>query len=709
MDILKEKIVEFLKKSKCAKSFDILVKEFKIKSDDDKNILKECLKNLEIEGILYENKNHNYILLEYDENALVGIVKMRDDGDADILCGDKKVLVFSSYLDGVYNDDIVLVDGLCYDKNRIYGAINKVLKRKQDSLACVVITKSNGEKILCSYLSDIKKEFNIDNDYLKNFVNGEIVLLDLSSLKDKRGPKLTTTNKYKDDPDNDIYALLYNSGIDISYSEKYMKELEKIPTEVEKKSYHEGRKDLTNKNISTLDGIHTKDFDDAFGIEENEDGNFIIYSCKSDVPYYVKLNTAIFERAARLTSSIYLNNRVVHMLNPKISNGICSLNPCVDRLVRVTETVITKNGEIIDSINYYGIINSKKRMTYDDVNKILEDKQMISGYEPFVEDLKKAEIFCNAFEKKKFEHGYINLLIPETEVDGSKEDINVEIRTQRTAEKIIENIALLDNINFASNCFWLGILIGYRVHGKPDVKNIKGFLDLLNNLGYKFDGYDNLNSNKTIQAICKQIKKIDHYEIYYEMLLRCFKKAGYSIDNIGHWGLGVKEYAQQTSAIRRIIDLINMINEDLFNSGNFDKLNDPEYIKFVEDLTINASEKEKLYDECERKINLMRMAEHMENHIGEEFEAIITDINHNKITIKTDNYYIGQVKFSDLNDDYYVFFDKTRSICGRDNHISYHIGDRISVKVKAASKINMTTEFNILKKINTKQKVLQIS
>ena len=456
MEILKQALTDFLEKKS---NIDLkeIKRELKINGNEEELLLERCLKALEYGGIIFQDDKGRYSLLSKSPSLIQGKVHFLTSGDAVITSSDNtEVFISKDNAKGLLEKDIVLVNNLRMDKkNNIYGILYKIVKRNLEQISCEVVFE-NGKNTLIPYNSKCKSEIKIDQKTLDKYGVGEILLIGLDE-KELYDGYLIKKLGHKDEPDIDEKTIAYDHGFETDYSNKYLKELEQIPTKVDSEKEVKKRRDLRDKNLFTIDGKDTKDIDDSVGIEILPNGNYKLYVSIADVSHYIKDNTAICNEAFRRATSVYMNDTCIPMFHPKISNGICSLHPGVDRLTKTCELIISPEGEVLSYDIYKSIIHSRKKMTYEDVNKILIDGKDVCGYENFKDDL----LIMNELSKKlniqKEKRGYLNFNREEIKTKGKGYNIEFEKRTQQDAEKLIENFMLLANEAVAEYMTYRGL------------------------------------------------------------------------------------------------------------------------------------------------------------------------------------------------------------------------------------------------------------
>lgn len=695
MEFLKQKLTDFFEKKS---NIDLKrIKKGLNLTKEEGLLLEKCLLEMEIDGILYKNKYNEYSLLKNKTSIMQGKVHFLSNKDAIVTTKDNKnIIIPKNKTKGLVEKDIVTVKNIVSDnKNNLYGILDKIIKRNQKQISCEVIFK-DGENTLIKYNSKNELEISVDKNTLKNYGAGEVLLVKL----EKDGPydgKVIKHLGHKDEPDLDEKTIACDHGFNYEYSSKYLKELEKIPTKVDiEKALKEKRVDLRDKKIFTIDGKDTKDMDDAIAIELLDNGNYKLYVNIADVAYYIKDNTEIYNEAYKRATSVYMNDTVIPMFHPKISNGICSLHPNVDRLTKTCEILIDKDGKVISYNIYDSIIHSRKKMTYEDVNELLLNNNMIEGYEDFYDEL----LLMNELSKKldilKQKRGYLNIYSEEIKAKGKNSNITFETRIQKDAEKLIENFMLLANESVAEFMSYRSLPSIYRVHESPDEDKIRDFVTMLNNMEFNIKKCkNNITSNKYMQALVDEIlnKEDIDKEVFSELLLmNTMKRAKYSNYNLGHYALALKNYTHFTSPIRRFADFqIQKLFNIYIKNYNLDY---NELDKYLSEVSKNCTERSIAADKAEKEASQMRMAEYMESKIGETFDGIITYIGTRNMKVKTHDGIIGSLNYSDL-DDVYEYNEKLNKLINPKNNKEYKLGDTITFIVKNASKKNRTVNFTM--------------
>lgn len=662
--------------------------------DQLKELLK-ALNKLEEEYKIYRTKKNKYMLFN-NSNLKIGKLLSTKKGYAFVdIEGDEDVFVAQDNLNGAINNDQVIVEITSKKGLKLEGRILKVIERKLQQFVGKVYFKKN--KCLID-LDDKKVNINIivDEDKTLGAVSGHKVvvrLLNKINNVDYKGVIVKILG-HVDDPGVDILSIAAKYEIEDEFSKEVEEQLKNIPDHVLDNEY-EGRTDLRNQVIFTIDGDDTKDIDDAISIEKLDNGNYKLGVHIADVSYYVHENSALDEEAYKRGTSVYLANTVIPMLPHQLSNGICSLNPNVDRLAISCVMEIDNTGEVVNYDIFESVIKSNIQMTYKKVNSILENNIIPEGYERYVDNLKDMAELANILRQNKIRKGYIDFDIDEAKIitDENGEAIDVKLRERGIGEKLIEDFMIAANETVARHITYLEYPFIYRVHGEPNEEKINNFLNFVSILGHNVHKMTKITP-KSMQHLLEELKDVKEYPILSSLLLRSMQKAVYDKNNIGHFGLASKCYTHFTSPIRRYPDTTvhRLLRTYLFNKNiNMDTIN--YWNQKLIPLAAHTSERERASIECEREVDDMKMAEYMEKHIGEEFNGIISGVMSFGIFVELPNKIEGLIRIDDLADDYYTYDESTFSLIGNKNKRGYRLGDEVKVIVKAASKINHTIDF----------------
>ena len=694
---MEEKILEILRNSDKALDIHEINDLLGFSSVEE---LKELIKTLNVleESLnVYRTKKDRYLIFN-NSNLKIGrmIANKKGFGFVDIE-GPEDVFVAPTNMNNAIHGDTVVVEIITKKGLQMEGRIVKIVNRKLKHMVGELYYDKYGNP--CIDLDDEKVRINvqIDKDKTLGAMPGHKVLVKITNkMKDNnyRGEVIRLLG-HKNDPGVDILSIVAKYDIPDTFSDEVINELEDIPDKVSEEEMS-GRVDLRDEVIFTIDGDDTKDIDDAISIEKLENGNYKLGVHIADVSYYVKEGSKIDDEAYLRGTSVYLADRVIPMLPHKLSNGICSLNPGVDRLAMSCVMEIDEHGNTVDYDIFESVINSKIQMTYKKVNKILEEKIVDAEYEPYVEKLELMGELAKILRKMKEKRGYIDFDIEEAKIlvneDGKA--IDVVKRDRGVGEKLIEDFMIAANETVATHIHFMELPFLYRIHGEPNEEKINNFLKFVSVLGYKVTMKSKEITPIVLQDILRQLKEKKEFHILSSFLLRSMQKAVYDKNNIGHFGLGSKCYTHFTSPIRRYPDTTvhRLLRKYLFLHQM-----DRDTINYLDNkLTVigqHTSETERAAVECEREVDDMKMAEYMMDHIGEEYDGIVDTVTNFGMFVELDNLVEGLVRLDDLTDDYYIFDEETFSLRGKNNKRGYRLGDKVRIRVKAANKEAKTIDF----------------
>ena len=665
---------------------------------DEYKSLQNTLDEMVSDGILYySDKKKKYLLLE-NSHLVKGTLSLNEKGFGFIIINKdiKDVYVNEKNINRAQDGDLVLFEYLNKDKERPEGRIIKTIKRNYEPLVGEVILV-DGEY----FVKPDKKGANIyiPRDNLNGAVEGHKVVV--TPLKEgNRVGKITKIIGHKNDVGVDILSFVYEYNFSPSFPDEVIEELDDIPsylTEEEiNKELSSGRRDLRSEEIFTIDGSDTKDIDDAISLSKLDDGKYKLGVHIADVSYYVKEGTKLDDEAYFRGTSVYLVDRVLPMLPHKLSNGICSLNENEDRFAFSCEMIIDDKGDIGHYEIFKSIIRSRKKMTYEEVNKILEENTTSEDYKPFEKTLLLMNELSKILRKKMIRRGYIEFESTEAKikVDENCHPTHIESRVQRSGEELIENFMIAANETVASSIYYKNLPGIYRVHDKPDEKRLGEFMKFLSLHGYVVNGKNKIDNPKDLQHILSQLEEVPEVRVLHDMAIRSQAKAVYSDINIGHFGLGSKCYSHFTSPIRRYPDLIlHRLLKD-YNYNYSDRI----ISERKEELPIeceHCSIREQEAQNCERDVDKMKKAEYMMDHIGEVYDGIISGVQEFGFFVELENTIEGLVKAESIKGDYYVFDNDLMALIGKKSKKKYSFGDKVKVKVIRADKDRSEIDFEI--------------
>lgn len=696
---MKELILELLKsKNYTPMTISEIFDALDLDSSDDFRQLSKALNQLEDEYEIVRSKKERY-MLSSDAGFYKGKIRINKKGFGFVIQDEDDIYIPKKFINGAFNDDIVIAKKLNYKRGeKIEGEVVKVVEKANNVLVGLFQeNKKTGYVIL-----DDKKlgiAVDIDKKDKNGAVDGSKVIIKLvKQLKDnKYSGVVEQVIGHKNDPGIDILSAIYAHNIDIEFSDATMEYIKGISEDITKEDL-KGRRDLRNEVICTIDGDDAKDLDDAISIEKLSNGSFKLGVHIADVSYYVKENSPLDVDARSRATSVYLVDRVVPMLPQYLSNNICSLNEGVDRLTMSCEMEIDENGKITSYDIFQSVINSKARMTYKDVNSILDnDPEVTKKYEDIAEKFFLMNELAHIIRGKRNERGALDFEIPESKVivDENSAVIDVVLRERYDAEKLIEDFMILANETVASHFFYQELPFVYRVHNKPKADKIIQFLRVAKIMGHDVKTNHNEVTNYTIKNILNELKDEQGY-VLKTLLLRSMQKAEYEVVNIGHFGLASKCYTHFTSPIRRYPDLeVHRLIRRYLIQGDYN-YND-KFISQLAEITLHSSLKERSAMNCEFDVLDMKKAEYMEQHIGEEFEGIISSVTNFGLFVELANGIEGLIRFIDLTDDHYIYDEKRLLVEGKRSGKKYQLGDNAKVIVANASKETGEVDFTFAK------------
>lgn len=666
----------------------------------------EVIGKLELELKIQKNRKNRYRLSEktyyegyYRKNPKgFGFVKIEES--------ENEIYISKENSLNALNGDHVLIE-IIEEENKIKsaeGRIVKILKHEKDT---VVGTFQNNKNF--GFVIPDDKNFGTDIFISKkNFGkarNNHKVLVKITKypVKGKNAEgKIIEVLGNVNEAGVDMLSIIKEHKLPAKFPEEVVKEAKKYGSKIDEKESI-NRRDFRDKIIFTIDGEDAKDLDDAVRVEKLENGNYKLEVHIADVSYYVKENSLLDNEALTRGTSIYMLGRVIPMLPRELSNGICSLNSGEDRFTLSCIMEIDNKGNVISSDICKGIICVTERMSYTDVQKILDgnDNEVLQRYNKYINDFKTMEELAKILKNKRVENGYLNLDIPETKVDLDIDGKVVGIGKYETtfANEIIEQFMLTANEVIAEKFYWLDAPFIYRVHEEPDLEKVKELNKFLYNYGLKIKASKDNIYPKEFAKVLEEIKGKEEERVISTLILRTLKLAKYEAENRGHFGIASKYYCHFTSPIRRYPDLFihRVISKYLENNYIIDENEYNILKKQSEDRSIKASEREKIATEVEREAIKMKMAEYMESRIGEEYDAIISSITSFGVFAELENTIEGMIRFESLGDEYFILDEERKILIGEITNTTYKIGDKIKIRVIRASKILKEIDFEILK------------
>ena len=702
---MRDDIINILKNSDRALDIYELHDMLHINTVEEAKELTDELRKLTEEVIVYHSNKDKYMMLE-KSHLRKGVMRTNKKGfgfvEVDNL--DDDIYVAQDNMNGAIHDDIVLVEITSkMNLDRLEGRVLKVIKRQVQRYIGEITFDAKGKGHIKLDDNKIKLNIEIPKDKSLNAVDGHKVVVELVKKLNnnlKYEGKVVEIIGHKNDPGVDILSIIYKYNINTTFPDDVKEEVANINMEVLPGEYH-GRRDLREQMIFTIDGDDTKDIDDAISIEKFANGHYKLGVHIADVSYYVKEGSPLDNEAMERGTSVYLVDRVIPMLPHELSNGICSLNPNVDRLAISCVMEFDSTGKQLDYEIFPSVIKSRIQMTYKKVNSILEKNVVPEGYEPYAETLREMAELATILRKAKVKRGYINFDIDEAKilVDENCKPTEITVRERGVGENLIEDFMIAANECVATHIYFMNLPFIYRVHEVPKEEKIRSFLAFVSNLGYSIPGDIKDTKPTTMQKILKALEDKPEYKILSSLLLRCMQKAVYKPVNLGHYGLASTCYTHFTSPIRRYPDTTvhRLLRTYLFEN----KIDNTTIRKWEEKLVYiadHSSDRERASVDCEREVEDMKMAEYMENHIGEEFNGMISSVTSFGMFVELDNLVEGLVLLRDMP-DFFVYDEERMTLTGEKSHVKYTIGDKVRVKVVRASKEDKTIDFEVVKKV----------
>lgn len=476
----------------------------------------------------------------------------------------------------------------------------------------------------------------------------------------------------------DVTSILLQHEIPLEFPEEVIRAASHIPAVIAEEEWKR-REDLTAQQIVTIDGADAKDLDDAISLKRGENGEYILGVHIADVSYYVRENDSIDKEAYKRGTSVYVVDRVIPMLPERLSNALCSLQPHVPRLAFSCEMVVDATGNVKEYRIFESVIQSAARFTYGEVNNMMirHDEQLRDKYHCFIPMLSDMEELAIILQDRRKREGALDLDIPETRVEINMEGtpLSVGFRVREMAERMIESFMLLANETVALHVTQHDIPILYRIHEMPSPEKMAALASFLQRFGIRWNGNPARVSPYTFQQVLEQLSEKEEGPVLRKWCLRSLKKAVYSGENEGHFGLGMTHYAHFTSPIRRYPDLL--LHRALKEATHERFLSEEE----VEEAGLHTSYTEKRAMEAERQVETYKKAQWMRSYIGHVYEGRITSVTKFGIFIELPQGVEGCIPTSSLS-DYFIYFEDSHSLLGKRSRVRYRVGQRVEVQVR---------------------------
>lgn len=690
-------------------------------AEDFKNFLK-MLNRLEEEGAIIRTRANRYGVPER-MNLIRGKLQAHPKGYGFLIPEDPRqpdVYIHANDMRGAMNGDTIMVRILSkgVGTQRLEGEVARIVSRGNQQIVGT-FQPHDGFGFIIPDDKRINRDIFVAKENYNGAVDGQKVVAEIIKYPEGRAAaegRVVEILGHKDDPGVDILSIIRKYQLPEAFPEEVEAEAEQVP-DVISESDLEGRRDLRHLPIVTIDGADAKDLDDAVYLERLENGNYRLYVSIADVGYYVKEGSPMDKEAYRRGCSVYLVDRVIPMLPRRLSNGICSLNPQVDRLTITCEMEFDPQAKIVRHDIYPSVIKTAARMTYDEVRQIVVDEnpEVMQKYEHLKDMFFLMKELALKLREFRMQRGAIDFDIHESKilVDEDGKPIDIVKRERTIAEQIIEEFMLAANETVAEHFYWLRVPFIYRIHEDPDSEKLMAFMEFVTNFGYIVKGTGNKVHPRALQTLLEEIKGKKEETILSTMLLRSMKQARYEAESLGHFGLAAEFYTHFTSPIRRYPDLVihRVIREVLINGslneGTIERLSEK-----LPDIARQSSDRERLAVDAERETDDLKKAEFMLDKIGEEFEGIVSGVTSFGMFVELDNTVEGLIRLSDMHDDYYHFHDRQMALIGERTSKVYRIGDEVKVRVARVNLDERTIEFELLqtkkRKIKKEAQVVEL-
>ena len=703
---LKEVILNFMKEE-AYKPMEIpeIAKIFNINKNEYKSF-KKAIKTMEKEGLLARDESDKLGLAQR-MGVITGKIEIHDRGFGFLIPdieGIKDLFIAKTNLMGAMNGDRVVAKIIKEGRNgkRTEGIIINIVERVNKNIVGIYEDNKSFGFVLPED-KRIQNDIFISKKDRNGAKKGQIVMVEITrwpdgKRKNPEGKVVEILGRPGDKGiDIDIIIRKYNLPEDFPPSVlNSALDIEDFITEDEIK----GRLDLRNIKMVTIDGEDAKDLDDAVSIERLENGNFKLGVHIADVTHYVKERSVIDKEAFKRATSVYLIDRVIPMLPKKLSNGICSLNPKVDRLTLSCIMEVNRQGKVVNHTIAQSVIKTNERMTYTDVTKILRDNdaELIERYKDLVDDFKAMEELCKILRKKRLDRGAIDFDFEECKIilDEKGKPIDIKPYERAIANRMIEEFMLLANETVAEHMEKLKVPFVYRIHENPDAEKLEKFKAFIYNLGYNDITWGEEVNPKALQRVLDKFKDENEETIISTLLLRSMMQARYSPECAGHFGLAADYYCHFTSPIRRYPDLqIHRIIKEYLNK-ELTENRSKKLVSIVDSAAKQSSEMERVAQEAEREVDDLKKAEYMKDRIGEIFEGMISSVTGFGAFVELPNTIEGLVHITSFRDDYYIYDEDRLILIGERNKKIYRLGDKLKVLCSKVDILSREIYFEIV-------------
>lgn len=711
MEERKERILAFMREDAYKPLlFDELVMVLDVPKTDIE-LFRSVLEELESEGKIFKTHRNRYGVPER-MGLVVGRLQGNERGYGFVIPDDedmKDTFISADSLNGAMHNDRVIarINKKVIGGRKAEGEIIRIIQRANKT----VVGTFDSSRYFGFVVPDDRKisgDIFISRDEINGAKTGDKVVAEIVKWPEQRRNaegRIIEVLGNKDEVGTDILSIIKAYNLSESFPEDVVRQAESI-SETVTEDMIKGRRDLRGLRMVTIDSEDAKDLDDAVSIEKLPGGKYRLGVHIADVSHYVTENSPLDKEALKRGTSVYLVDRVIPMLPKKLSNGICSLNPRVDRLAFTVMMDIDSSGRVLDHEIFESVINIDERMTYTNVYKILveDDEELKKRYDYLLDDFKTMEELALILRKKRMARGAIDFDFEEAKIILDEKGKPVEVKRYEItiANKIIEEFMLVCNETVAEHFHWANASFVYRIHEDPDSEKIEAFAEFVSNLGYRLKGISKIHP-RALQDLLEKVKGTKEEIIISTVMLRSLAKARYSHQNTGHFGLAAKFYCHFTSPIRRYPDLIIHRIMKEYLKGRMNEERENLFNEKLPEIARQCSERERAADEAERETEDLKKVEFMKEREGEIFDGIISNVTSFGMFVELDNTIEGLVRMSSMEDDYYIFNDKQYSLVGERTRKTYRIGDKIKVKLARADIASRQIDFVIAEEDNEEQ------
>lgn len=539
--------------------------------------------------------------------------------------------------------------------------------------------------------------------------DGSIVQVEITKYPGYDVPRgmeglVTRVIGHKNEPGIDILTIVYKHGIPTEFPDEAIQEADSVPDRVIEADL-KGRIDLRDEVVVTIDGADAKDLDDAVAVEKLDNGHYKLGVHIADVSHYVTEDSALDREAYERGTSVYLTDRVIPMIPPRLSNGICSLNPNVDRLTLSCEMEIDSSGQVVDYDIFPSVINSTARMTYTAVNEILMDKneETREEYASLVEMFEQMEELHHILEEKRVRRGAVDFDTKEAkiEVDEDGRPVDVFLTERGVGERLIESFMLAANETVSQHYAEKRLPILYRIHEQPDPEKMQTFMEFVTTFGINMKGRKETVSPKQLQQVIQKVKGKPEEAVVSMLMLRSMQQARYDVEPVGHFGLAAEHYSHFTSPIRRYPDLIlhRLIHYYMEEGTSRDQRRYWE--KKLPDIADHSSKAERRAVDAERETDELKKVQFMEDKVGQEFDAVVVSITGFGMFVQLPNTIEGLVHISSMEEDYFEYNERGLMLIGQHTGVVYRIGQNVKVRLVGADPDIQEIDFEVIPQEDT--------